>query len=128
VSRLLGQMKKLVIDYDGLSRNIRMTGGLFLAEPLYILLASRGVGDAHTLVKEATLKAEREGATVFDVMEQDETFREIVELDVWKKLKENPAHYTGKAAQRARGISSYWRKQLNEMERACDTHRTVPYE
>jgi adenylosuccinate lyase len=128
VNRLLGQMKKLVIDYDGLSRNIRMTGGLFLAEPLYVLLASRGVGDAHALVKEATLRAEREDTNVFDVMEQDETFRDIVELELWKKLRENPAHYTGKAAERARDIASYWKKKLKEMERACASHRTVPYE
>jgi adenylosuccinate lyase len=128
VDRLCSQLKKIVIDYDNLRRNIRMTGGMFLAEPLYILLASRGVGDAHTLVKEATLKAELEGATVFDVMEQDETFREIVELGIWKQLRENPERYTGKAAERARDIKSLWRTKLEEMRRGCDSHRTLPYE
>ena len=105
-----------------------MTGGMFLAEPLYVLLASKGFGDAHALVKEATLKAKQEGTTVFDIVEQDETFREIVKLDIWKRLRENPESYTGRAVERTRDIAALWKKRLEEMRRKCDSHRTLPYE
>jgi len=128
VDRLLKQLEKLVIDSNNLKKNIELTGGMFLAEPLYILLASKGFGNAHGIVKEATLRAEREGKSVFEIVEQDETLSEIAKLDMWKALKENPEMYTGRAAQRAREIAGFWQKRIVELESACKAHRVVRYD
>ena len=128
VDRLLRQLKKLVIDSDNLKKNISLTGGMFLAEPLYILLASKGFGNAHGIVKEATLRAEREGKSVFEIVEHDDTFSEIAKLDMWKTLKENPESYTGCAAQRAREIASIWKKKAVEVEALCRAHRVIGYD
>ena len=128
VDRLLKQLKKLVIDSNNLKRNIELTGGMFLAEPLYILLASKGFGNAHGIVKEATLQAEKEGKSVFEIVEQDETLSEIAKLDIWKALKENPEVYTGQAAQRAREIAGLWQKRIVELETACKAHSVVRYD
>jgi adenylosuccinate lyase len=128
VDRLLKQLKKLVIDSRSLKKNIELTGGMFLAEPLYILLASKGFAHAHGIVKDATLEAEREGKSVFDIVEQDHALSEIAKLDVWKSLKENPESYTGLAGRRAREIARLWQKRIEELEGACKAHRVVRYD
>lgn len=128
VDRMLKQLKKLIIDYENLKKNIEQTRGMFLAEPLYILLASRGIKDAHTIVREATLKAEREGRSVLDMVEQDVNFKAIVDLDVWKKLRQSPDRYVGKSAERARDIASYWRGQLGKIRGECTSYRTLSYD
>lgn len=127
VDRLLKQLKKLVIDYDNLKKNIKLTGGMFLAEPLYILLASKGFGEAHGIVKEATLRAAQERKSVFEIIEQDETFSEITKLDIWNALKEKPESYTGRASERTREITKFWKKQIKELGSACKAHSVVQY-
>jgi adenylosuccinate lyase len=128
VDRLLKQLKKLVIDHDNLKKNIKLTGGMFLAEPLYILLASKGFGEAHGIVKEATLRAEKEKKSVFEIIEQDETFSNIAKLDVWNALKENPESYTGRSSERTREITKFWKKQIKELESTCKAHSVVQYD
>jgi adenylosuccinate lyase len=128
VDRLLKQLKKLVIDSNNLKKNIKLTGGMFLAEPLYILLASKGFGEAHGIVKEATLRAEQERKSVFEIVEQDEKFSEIAKLDIWNALKENPESYTGRASERTREITKFWKKQIKELGSACKAHSVVQYD
>jgi adenylosuccinate lyase len=125
VDRLMKQFKKLVIDYANIKRNLDLTGGMFLAEPLYILLSSKGVGDAHTIVKEATLKAEREGKSVFEVIGEDDNLRSIVTMKVWKDLQKNPALYTGRAPQRARAITAIWKKTVKKINEECNRYKVV---
>jgi adenylosuccinate lyase len=127
VDRLLGQLKKLVIDYEGLKKNINATDGMFLAEPLYILLAGGGVKKAHEVVKEITLKAQRENKSIFEVARENETIREVINKDSWKKLEKDPSAYTGISAKRAKAILSIWsswtvkiRKECNEYKGAVD--------
>ena len=128
VDRLHKQLKKLVIDEQNLKKNIQLTGGMFLAEPLYILAASKGYGNAHALVKEATLRAEREGKTVFEIVEQDDTLRKIAELQAWKSLKHSPESYTGCAAERAKEIAGLWQEKTAEIEKLCREHKVVSYD
>ena len=128
VDRMLKQLKKLVIDTDNIEKNVSLTGGMFLAEPLYILLASKGFGNAHGIVKDATLRAEKEGKSVFEIVEQDDRFGEIAKLDIWKSLKKKPEAYTGRAVQRAREIATFWQKRAAEVEVLCKAHRVINYD
>ena len=128
VDRLLKQLKKLVIDTDNIDKNISLTGGMFLAEPLYILLASKGISNAHGIVKDATLRAEREGKSVFEIVEQDDRFSDIAKLDIWKSLKKKPEGYTGCAVQRAREIATFWQKRAAEVDALCKAHRVINYD
>jgi adenylosuccinate lyase len=128
VDRLCKQLKKLVIDEGNLRKNIALTGGMFLAEPLYILLASRGHRDAHGIVKEATLRAEKEGARVFDVIERDDVLGDVTKLETWKSLRDNPESYTGLSQQRAEEIAAFWQEKQKEIEGFCKAHRVVSYD
>jgi len=123
VNRLARQFKKLVVDRARLRANLELIQGAFLAEPLYILLAARGHADAHELVREVTLKAEKEKASIFELIREDGRFLEVVQLDSWKNLERGPEHYTGRAEERARAIASEWRLRSEALRRRCSEYR-----
>lgn len=128
LERLLKQFQHLVIDREQLEKNLKMSKDMFLAEPLYILLATQGVKNAHELVREKTLQAEKERRTLVELIHEDERFRDIGELDAWKRLEQNPAHYTGKSKERALALFSLWKPRMEELKQECSTYREISYE
>jgi hypothetical protein len=98
---------------------------MFLAEPLYILLASKGVKDAHEVVKQITLRAEKEKKSFFEIVHDDPSFSSIAENEVWQALERNPAHYSGIAEERAYEISRMWREKLKEIKKECSNYREI---
>jgi adenylosuccinate lyase len=121
--RLLSQFKKLIIDYDGIKRNLEATGGMFLAEPLYVLLASKGVKEAHEEVRKITLRAQEEKRSIFELARSHQALKDIVDTEVWKKLENNPSSYTGFAAERTLAICSLWREWVSDMKTRCKSYR-----
>jgi adenylosuccinate lyase len=123
IDRLTKQLKKIVVDYQKLNENLSLSGDMFLAEPLYILLASKGVKNAHELVKEITQRAEKEGLSIFDLIRKDSNFDKVVSLDAWKNLEKNPANYTGKSKERAQEISKIWKHKIAKIKKDCEGYR-----
>lgn len=111
LNRTLGALR---VDQEAIARNLNLQLDLVLAEPLYILLAAQGHPDAHEAVRALTLKAQQEGRKLMDLA------REVQELQPFlarlspaqKRVLEDPAAYTGIAAQKARSIAAYWADQF----------------
>lgn len=117
ITRLRRTMAKLAVDTGSCDRNLAMSGGAILAEPLYLILASLGHPDAHEKVRALTLKAQREGASFHAVFMDDEE----IKTAFWDRMR--PAQqailadptgraYAGLCAERARAIAAEWRKKL----------------
>jgi len=123
--RMLRQFRKLVIDYEGIRRNLEATEGLFLAEPLYILLASNGVKDAHEVVKNITLRSREQKKSIFELARSHEALRDIVDTEPWKAFEKNPSSYTGRAEERTLAICSLWKKEVGELKKRCDRYREI---
>ena len=128
MDRLVIQFKTLVVDHDRLKQNLELSGDMFLAEPLYILLASKGKKNAHELVKQITLRAQKEKRSIFDIIRENSDFDEIVNLEVWKDLEENPSSYTGKSKERALAVSYIWRSKMNELKKECEQYQGISYQ
>jgi adenylosuccinate lyase len=128
LDRLTKQLGKLTVDYERIKENLSKTAGAFLAEPLYILLASKGARNAHELVRQATLKAEQEKKSLFEVIRGDASFKGVLESEAWKKLESDPAGYTGMAKERAFAVSYLWKSKLEELKKNCKEYREIQYE
>ncbi len=113
--RLERTMGKLTVDTTGLERNVRMQMGLVSAEPLYITLAAMGHPDAHECVRALTLKAQREGRGLADVVGVDEELRPYIERMTPQQFLAlvDPPSYTGAAARRAREVAEHWKATFN---------------
>ncbi len=121
------RMKKVV---DGLAvrkermlENLSGLGDGVLAEPTYILLALSGHGDAHEIVRKATLDADSSGRSLSAVLKEENP-------DEWRSLSnrlesvlgidadafyEDPAAYSGLAARRARDLAKRYTRISGEL-------------
>lgn len=126
VDRLVRQLEKLSIDYKNIKENLEKTNGMFLAEPLYILLAARGHADAHEIVKQASFEA-KNGAGLFQALSKHDGYKDITEDETWKLLSKDPSLYTGLAKQRAREIGHYWLEKMQEIDSECESYRKTAH-
>ncbi len=122
--RMRSILERLHVDRDGIARNLDEGARRVMAEPLYILLAAGGYGDAHERLRQMTLEADETGEAVIDIVRSDaevwktvtETYRRLTGGDAESFLRD-PARYTGRAADRAKAIAGEHRRKLEEIRK-----------
>jgi adenylosuccinate lyase len=125
VSRMTDIVASLGVDRDRLAANLNSkAGGIpggVMAEPAYILLAESGENNAHELIRQITLKAEKDGLAFAAALKTNG--------DVWQRITaqlvklrlaaneheaaaffEHPEKYCGLAAKKARELACKYRK------------------
>ncbi len=113
--RLARTMKKLRVDKEQMRKNLEMGRGLYLAEPLYIVLSKLGHPDAHEKVRVLTLETERGGQTFQWNIAWDAEIRDIYKpkMTSWQlELLSGHGHYIGTAARKARTTAERWKERL----------------
>ena len=124
VERMLSVIRSLFVDRARMAENLARTGDLIFSEPAYILVALAGDPDAHERVRLATLKAEKTGTRLVDVLHQDAVVWDILSrqlalargLDA-RAFFSDPARYRGIASERARSIADAYEQAVFEMRR-----------
>ena len=64
--RLSNILEGLEVVEERMSKNLEDAGSSVLAEAFYVLATKNGIPDAHSVVREAARKSEREGTTLWD--------------------------------------------------------------
>ncbi len=107
-------MKKLIVDRTNLDRNLRLSEGLVVAEPLYIILAAQGHPDAHEKVRTLILHAQREAQPLEEVVVGDAEMQTYLEkmTSYQRQILSNPSLYTGIAAKKAKAVVERWKQKL----------------
>jgi adenylosuccinate lyase len=102
----------LVVNRHRMAENLAMGGDLIFSEPVYVLIALGGDAEAHERVRAATLRAEKTGAKLSDILRQDAALWEILTRQLAgsrgidaETFFSDPAHYRGLSAERARAIA-----------------------
>lgn len=80
VSRLIKVVTTLKVHKDKMKENIEKTGGMILAEAVYILISLTGEKEGHEIVRKLTLEAEKKEKSLLEVLKSDK--------DLWEKIKE----------------------------------------
>lgn len=127
--RLERTMRKLSVDRTSLKRNLRLQGGLVLAEPLQLVLSALGHPDAHEKVRLLTLQAQRtprKGKKLKNrKRRRRQSFQEIMRGDAelkpyfrkmtphQRQILSNPSLYTGIAAKKAKAVAEGWKDKLD---------------
>lgn len=127
VARMTAVVGSLTVDRAAMAANLARAGDLALAEAVYVLAARAGEGDAHERVRRATLRVEREGRRLRDVLAEDAV--------LWKALDAglrasagcdaaaffaDPARYTGRAAARAREVADRWSAAMTSLRKELE--------
>jgi len=88
----------LEIHADRMQRNIELSQGLIMAEPVMIKLTEKGVGrqDAHEMIREASMTALSKGINLREaLLERDDVRKAMTEEEIISIM--DPANYTGGA-------------------------------
>jgi len=112
VERMKSVLSSLVVDRARMAQNIARTGDLVYSEAVYVLIALSGDPEAHERIRAATLRAEKTGARLAEVLrEEPSTWEQLSrqlaatrETDAGSFFSD-PSSYTGLAAERARAIA-----------------------
>lgn len=117
IKRLSLAMKKLAVNRENMQRNLEMSRGLVLAEPLYIILATMNHPDAHEKVRLLTLQAQKEKKSLSEVIASDEELGLYLPKMTPDQLEilQNPNLYTGIAAKKAKNIAEKWKNIMEEI-------------
>jgi adenylosuccinate lyase len=88
--------KNIKVFPENMKKNLKITGGLPMAESLMTTLIGKGMGrgDAHELMRKTSLKAVKEGKTLKEAfMQENKKLKSLSEKEVDDAL--NPANYLG---------------------------------
>jgi adenylosuccinate lyase len=119
-NRLIELSRRLRVDHARMAANLELEQPLWVAEPLYILLARHGHPQAHEAARCLAVRVREEGVDLFRVLQAAR--REDPELDrvagafdeaEWALL-EDPRSYLGMAEAQARATAARWRARLAE--------------
>jgi adenylosuccinate lyase len=123
VSRMAGVIRELGADRGRLLANLRGGGiaGGVMAEPAYILLAESGVSEAHEVIRQITLAAEKGGLSFAEALAKEpETLsrigKKMEELGITAaagdalRWFERPEQYRGLAAEKAKALAAKYKK------------------
>jgi adenylosuccinate lyase len=128
VARTVSVVSSLAVNRAVMAANLSKAGDLAFSEAVYVLAARGGDNDAHERVRKATLRVEREGLTLREVLAADAV--------LWKSLDEglrdslgcdaatffdNPSRYTGRAAARARSLADRWEAAMAALRKELST-------
>ncbi len=108
--------QKVQVDHESMKRNLDMTQGVILAEPLYILLAAHGHPDAHEFSRTLSMQARKTGQPLMVVAMEDPVFRQYHDhrfTDAQRMVLTDPCLYVGKSKERALAITEGWKKALD---------------
>ena len=113
--RLNKVMSKLEVDEEAMQRNLHLTGGAIAAEPLYLLLEKYGHTTAHEASKTIAHAALEDGKTLYEAASVAPEIADywVKFTDQEKQFIQNPEDsYTGRTAEKAKSIATFWRSQL----------------
>ncbi len=111
-ARMRTVMRSLGVNRPRMAQNLGMTGDLAFSEALYILIAAGDGQDAHERVRRATLRVEKEGGRLLEVLRADAALWKTLQAGLARagipdaeSFFAEPSHYRGRAAEKAREIA-----------------------
>ena len=123
-ARMEKVLVSLRVNADRMIANIRSSGDLVLAEAAYILLAAAGESEGHEIIKQLTLRCEKEGVSLVQAITEDEPTRARIDaslaavgLPAAAEFFANQEQYRGIAVKKALEIAERYRKSIAVLRR-----------
>ncbi len=127
VARIVSVIGSLSVDRGAMAGNLHRAGDLAFAEAVYVLAAKGGERDAHERVRQATLRVEREGRPLREVLAGDPALWKALDAGLRSSVGcdattffGDPARYAGRAASRARGTADHWEAAMVELRKELE--------
>lgn len=125
VVRMRRALESLGIDPARMRSNLEMNRDNIIAEPLYIMLALRGVERAYDRVRRLATQARESGERLIELAGRDpEIASELNSLTAeQREILDDPARYIGQSSRRAKAVGARWEREGRELRRYLDVER-----
>jgi adenylosuccinate lyase len=112
--RLKKVCQKLIVDKKAIERNFEMSKKRIIAEPAYILLASKGHPNAHECIRKLTVQSLKEGRPLRDLIIESEELKPYLAKLTNKQqaILDDPSQYLGIASKKTEQVCAYWKQKL----------------
>lgn len=127
VVRMERALGTLHVRADKMRRNLEDGRDNIMAEPLYVILALRGVPRAYDRVRELATRARESQVSLMDLAMQDAEISASVRTltEEQRGLLHDPSKYVGQARQRALAVAAHWEGRSRELGRYLEAEREV---
>ena len=121
-NRMNKVVASLKVHEEKMKVNISGTGGLILAEAVYILISLAGEKEGHEIVRKLTLKAEKYKKPLIDILKEEKEIWEKIKTqlkqNINKEIEElfsKPEMYSGIASEKSVKLGNKYRKIMSDI-------------
>jgi adenylosuccinate lyase len=112
--RLSAALLHIRVDSDKMRKNLETSRDLFVAEPLYILLAINGFADAYDYTRSLVAKAKKSGVPLTKLIWKEEEIQSFLQRlkPEQAEILKDPTRYVGASRQRTNVTCDYWEDKV----------------
>ena len=120
IYRLKRALDELEAKTDNMRRNLEMSAGDTIAEPIYLLMAYYGFPDAYDYTRKLIAQVHDTGKSLTDLLWSDKTFKPFLEklTDEQRDALRDPKKYIGASIQRTHATCDEWEKRTQQVHRS----------
>jgi adenylosuccinate lyase len=123
-NRMNSSLKRLSVSAENMRGNLENTQyDEILAEPLYILLSTKGHPDGHGCARKLIAKARAEGVPLTKLMWEDKEISKYLQdlSDAQRRVFEEPETYIGLAPERTEAVCNAWELRLKSVKTSLNS-------
>ncbi len=122
IYRLIRALDEMNVKVDNMRRNLEMSAGDTVTEPIYILMAYYGFPDAYDHTRKLVAQVHQTGRKLTDLLWEDETLRPFLEklTENQREVLHNPTKYIGASVQRTHATCDEWEKRAQQVLTSCE--------
>ncbi len=125
VMRTNDALSKIEPNARRMDENLEASSRHVVAEPLYIILALHGYPDAYDTVMHLSRESRKTGVALMELARQKPElapyFKKLAPRE--REILDDPAKYTGAAAERTAAVCAYWKPVCDSLARTLETER-----
>ena len=117
IYRLSCALEEMEAKTDNMQRNLELSAGDTIAEPIYLLMAYYGFPDAYDHTRKLVAQVHETGRTLNDLLWADETFKPFLDKLTEKQQDalRDPTKYIGVSVQRTYATCDEWEKRTQRV-------------
>jgi adenylosuccinate lyase len=117
IYRLTRALEEMEVRVDQMRRNLEMSAGETVAEPIYILMAYYGFPDAYDHTRRLVAQAHQTGRKLTELLREDQTLQPFLEklTDRQRAALSDPMKYIGASVRLTHATCDEWEKRVRRV-------------
>ncbi|MBI1927391.1 adenylosuccinate lyase, partial [Candidatus Poribacteria bacterium] len=118
--RLIRALDEMAVKTDQMRRNLELSAGDTIAEPIYLLMAYYGFPDAYDPTRKLVAQVHQTGRTLTELLWADETLQPFLDrlTETQREALRDPMKYIGASVHRTHATCDAWEQRVRRVVEA----------